>query len=86
MLKQLNIVHFLRFYNQLKEKRKIMCVNIDKELLEYIELNKKELENIMSEKFKDSLTVLKTISEKIKQIEIIRKLEVEQIKEIAKKS
>lgn len=39
----------------------------------------------MTEKFKNSLTVLKTISEKLDEMEIIRELEVEQIKEIAKK-
>ena len=73
-LKQLGI---LGFYKQLTEKCKIMCVNIDKEFLEYIELNKKELQCRIIEKFKDGLTVLKKISEKIEKMEIIREPEVE---------
>ena len=48
-------------------------------------MNKRELQYRMTEKFKNSLTVLKTISEKLDEMEIIRELEVEQIKEIAKK-
>ena len=69
----------------MKEKCKIRCGNIDKEFLEYTELNKRELQYRMTEKFKNSLTVLNTISEKLDEMEIIRELEVEQIKEIAKK-
>ena len=57
-LKQLDIVHFLGFYKKLKEKCKTKYANIDEELLKYIELNKKELDYMMIEKFKDSLTVL----------------------------
>ena len=69
----------------MKEKCKIRYGNIDKEFLEYTELNKRELQYRMTEKFKNSLTVLNTISEKLDEMEIIRELEVEQIKEIAKK-
>ena len=54
-------------------------------MLKYIELNKIELDYMMIEKFRDSLTVLKTILEEIEKIEIIRKLEIEEIEEIVEK-
>ena len=59
-LKQSEIVHFLGFYKQFKEKFKIKYANIDEELLKYLELDKKELDYMTIEKFKDSLqTILK---------------------------
>ena len=51
----------------MKEKCKIKCVNIEEELLKYIDLNKKELDHMMIEKLKDSLTVLKTKLQEIKK-------------------
>ena len=51
VIKQLDIVHFLGFYKQLKVKCKITCVNKDKEFLEYVTLNKKEIQYRVIEKF-----------------------------------
>ena len=36
-----------------------MCINVDNEILEYIEWNKKELQNRMIKKCRDSLVVFK---------------------------
>ena len=69
-LKQIDIAHFLGFYKQLKKKKqKKKCARIDGDLLKYlknIQLHKKELHYMVNYKFKDSVTVLKTILEEIK--------------------
>ena len=68
-LKQIDIAHFLGFYKQLKKKSKKKCARIDGDLLKYlknIQLHKKELHYMVNYKFKDSVTVLKTILEEIK--------------------
>ena len=47
----------------------------------YIKLNKTKLGFMMIKKFKDSLTDLKTILDKIDKIKIIKRLETNQIEE-----
>ena len=67
---------FQDFLNNLKKKVKRKSDDIDNESSKYIKLNKIELSYMMIREFKDNLTVLKEIEE----LEIIRELEIEQIK------
>lgn len=67
---------FKDFLNNLKKKVKRKSDDIDNESSKYIKLNKIELSYMMIREFKDNLTVLKEIEE----LEIIRELEIEQIK------
>ena len=43
----------------MKEKCKIACINVDNEILECLEWNKKELQYRMIKKCRDSLAVFK---------------------------
>ena len=49
-----------------------MCINVDNEILEYIEWNKKELQYRMIKKCRDSLVVFKKTSEETEKMEITR--------------
>ena len=56
----------------MKEKCKITCINVDNEILECLEWNKKELQYRMIKKCRDSLVVFKKTSEETEKKEITR--------------
>ena len=69
----------LGFLKQLKEEGKIKRNVIDEEFSKYIELNKTELDYMMIKKSKDSITL-----EDMEKVKIIKGLQIEEIKEMAK--
>ena len=69
----------LGFLKQLKEEGKIERNVIDEEFSKYIELNKTELDYMMIKKSKDSITL-----EDMEKVKIIKGLQIEEIKEMAK--
>ena len=69
----------LGFLKQLKEEGKIKRNVIDEDFSKYIELNKTELDYMMIKKSKDSITL-----EDMEKVKIIKGLQIEEIKEMAK--
>ena len=69
---------FLGFFKQLKEEGKIKSDDVKRELLKYIKLNKRKLRCTMIKIFK--VNKFKNNTKRDSRTEIIRQLEMEQIK------
>ena len=71
---------FLGFFKQLKEEGKIKSDDVKRELLKYIKLNERKLRCTMIKIVKVKLTTFKNNTKRGSRTEIIRQLEMEQIK------
>ena len=69
---------FLGFFKQLKEEGKTKSDDVKRELLKYIKLNKRKLRCTMIKIFK--VNKFKNNTKRDSRTEIIRQLEMEQIK------
>ena len=83
-MKILGTPNFLKFFKELKEEGKIKSDDIENKLPRYKKLSKTKLWYVIIKEFKNILTDLNTILEAIEKLKIIRELEIEEMKELAK--